>query len=71
VTALNHHVWRTADGAHVPHGHPDAAFLAYPAGDLVPVAVLAELDVDKPVAQKRASRPADKQVKASEGDKGT
>jgi hypothetical protein len=27
------HIWRTTDGELVPHGHPDAAFLAYAAGD--------------------------------------
>lgn len=26
------HIWRTADGDLVPHGHLEAAFLQYPAG---------------------------------------
>lgn len=29
---VDRHVWRTEDGRLVPHGDPDAAFLAYPAG---------------------------------------
>lgn len=65
---LDRHVWRTDDGRHVPPGHQDAAFLAYPAGDEVPDAVLGELG-DVPAA-KRGRRPADKADKAPVADKG-
>ncbi len=30
---IPHHIWRTDDGRLVPHGDPEAAFLAYPAGE--------------------------------------
>ncbi|ANN16249.1 hypothetical protein SD37_11735 [Amycolatopsis orientalis] len=33
---MDKHIWRTADGKLVEHGHPDAAFLQYPAGTDVP-----------------------------------
>lgn len=62
-------IWRTQDGRHVPDGDPDAAFLAYVEGDEVPADVLAEVD-GKP-ASKRGRKPADKAVKAAEGDKTT
>lgn len=45
------HIWRTGDGRHVPHGHLDAAILAYPAGDDVPDHVLAELAGDDEAAE--------------------
>lgn len=51
-------IWRTADGRHVPDGHPDAAFLAYGPGDQVPKDVLDEVE-GKP---KRGRKPADKQA---------
>jgi hypothetical protein len=65
------HWWRTADGRLVPHGHPDALFLAYAKGIEVPdhlaeqiglapaVRAFARADVpDEP--GKQASPPADK-----------
>lgn len=55
-------IWRTADGCHVPDGHPDAAFLAYADGDEPPADVLAEVE-GKP---KRGRKPADKQAPAPE-----
>ncbi|MFD6069436.1 hypothetical protein [Amycolatopsis lurida] len=33
---VDKHIWRTADGNFVEHGHPDAAILAFPAGTEVP-----------------------------------
>jgi hypothetical protein len=41
------HIWRTTDGRHVPHGHPDAAILAYPAGGEVPDHILDEITGDR------------------------
>lgn len=53
------HIWRTADGRHVPDGHPDAALLAYAAGDTVPDEVLDELTGDTKRSKARR-KPADK-----------
>lgn len=61
-------IWRTNDGRHVPDGDPDAAFLAYTDGDDVPAGVLEE--VAGKSAAKARRKPADKAVKAPEGDKG-
>lgn len=49
-----HHIWRTSDGRHVLDGHPDAAILAYAAGDQIPDHVADEVGV------KMAARPEDK-----------
>jgi hypothetical protein len=62
-------IWRTSDGRHVSDGDPDAAFLAYTDGDDVPAEVLDEV-AGKPAAKARR-KPADKAVKAPEGDKGS
>jgi hypothetical protein len=61
------HIWRTTDGRLVPHGHADAAFLAYPAGeelsdhDAKAKGVLAVYpDEKKTTAKKAVAKPADK-----------
>lgn len=54
------HIWRTDDGRHVPDGHPDAALLAYAAGDPVPDEVLDELKARRKPADKAKAQPADK-----------
>lgn len=62
------HVWRTDDGALVPDGHPDAAFLAYAAGDQLTdhdaeaKGLLAVYPAEKKSAKKAVSKPADKAV---------
>lgn len=57
------HIWKTGDGRHVLDGnHPDAAFLAYAAGDEVPDKVLAELTGDAKPAKKAAAKPSDKSM---------
>lgn len=61
------HIWRTADGRHVPAGHRDAAVLAYAAGDYVPDAVIDELTADTKRPKSRR-KPADK-AKAKPADK--
>ncbi len=61
-------LWRTADGRLVADGDPDAATLAYAAGDEVAPADEAKLPGDqpdpakaqRPAANKAAKRPADK-----------
>ena len=53
------HIWRTADGRHVPHGHPDAAILAYPAGDEVPDGLVVE-GAAEPEPPKAAPKAANK-----------
>lgn len=65
MTVTDRHVWRTVDGRHVPDGHPDAAFLAYPAGDDLPADVAAELvaataKAKAAPADKARTKPADK-----------
>lgn len=58
------HIWKTGDGRHILDGnHPDAALLAYAAGDEVPDKVIAELTDAKqrtPQANKSRPKPADK-----------
>jgi len=62
------HIWRTKDGKLVPHDHPDAAFLAYPAGeelsdhDAKAKGVLAVYPEKKAPVKKAAAKPADKAV---------
>ena len=56
------HIWRTADGRHVPDGDPDAAILAYPRGHDVPDDVTAELTGGTAKPVKQAPRPANKQA---------
>jgi hypothetical protein len=62
---VERHLWRTADGRLVQGGHPDAAVLAYTAGQEVPDDI-ARRDGLLPVkskakpADKAAARPADK-----------
>lgn len=62
------HIWRTKDGEFVPHGHADAAFLAYAAGDELSdqeakarglLTVYPEKSRRKP-ADKAVAKPADK-----------
>jgi hypothetical protein len=62
------HIWRTKDGTLVPHGDPDAAFLAYAAGDELSdreakarglLTVYPEKSRRKP-ADKAMAKPADK-----------
>lgn len=43
-------VWRTAVGTLVPDGHPDAAFLAYAPGTLVPDLVAAQVGLTAALA---------------------
>lgn len=72
VFKVPRHIWRTADDRLVPHGDPDAAFLAYPAGtellehDAEAKGLLgvypAEKAVSKP-ADKAVSKPSDKSAK--------
>lgn len=72
-TAAAFRVCRTLSGALVREGHPDAAFLAYPQGELIPVhdeleyrALLAPAPVSEvDVPEKQGRRPADKMVRAS------
>lgn len=66
-------VWRTITGAHVPDGHPDAAFLVAAEGDEIPDEVIIEpvadetvvdadhvAKVDEPTAsRKRGRKPVD------------
>lgn len=61
------HIWRTTDGKLVPHEHPDAAFLAYPAGEELTdhdAQAKGLLDVypdeKKTTAKKAVAKPADK-----------
>lgn len=59
---VERHVWRTADGRLVEHGHPDAAVLAYAAGQDVPDAEAERSGLKamrKPLDKARA-RAADK-----------
>ena len=59
------HLWRTAQGDRlVETGHPDAAFLAYPAGSDIPDDEAARYGLkSKPKpADKAAAKPADKAV---------
>lgn len=60
------HIWRTTDGRHVPHEHPDAAFLAYPTGAETPDEVLDEV-TGKPAGKARR-QPANKATQPA-GDK--
>lgn len=57
------HIWRTHDGALVPHGHPEAAVLAYAEGDELTdhdAQARGLLDV---YPDKAVSKPADKAVR--------
>ena len=62
------HIWRTQDGALVPSGHPDAAILAYAAGDELSdhdaeaKGLLAVYPEEKKAAKKAVAKPADKSV---------
>lgn len=76
---VNRRVYRTADGRLVEHDDPEAAFLAFPAGEDVPdaearrsglAAFLRHASNGDSAGSKRASRPADKAVHAPAGDKG-
>lgn len=65
------HIWRTTDKRLVPHGHPEAAFLAYPLGteladaDADRLGVTAVYPAEKALgktADKAAPRSADKSI---------
>jgi len=67
-----HHIWRTTDGRLVPTGDPDAAFLAYPAGEELAdhdaearglLDVYPSKAVDKP-QDKAMSKPEDKAARS-------
>ena len=73
------HIWKTADGKLVPHGHPDAAYLAYAAGDELTdhdaqarglLAVYPEKAKRKP-ADKAMAKPADKSASTRVPDQST
>lgn len=53
-------LWRTADGALVRDGDPDAATLAYAAGDEVAPADEAKVPDTDQAEEKAADKPADK-----------
>ncbi|MBM7788858.1 hypothetical protein [Tenggerimyces flavus] len=65
---ITEHVWKTVDGRLVPHGHPDAAFLEFPAGTEMGDDRARELGllVDdapksrRPAANKQAAKSEDK-----------
>lgn len=53
-------IWRTARGALVADGHPDAAFLAYAEGDEITAgdaALLAEAKQASPAPNKAKAKP--------------
>jgi hypothetical protein len=62
---VKRHLWRTADGRLVETGHPDAAVLAFTAGQEIPdetahrEGLLPPKQAAKP-ADKQAAKPADK-----------
>lgn len=59
-------LWRTTDDRLVEDGHPDAAFLAYTAGQEVPDRLAAELGLPgAPAGGKARTRPADKAAAAA------
>lgn len=54
---VDKHIWRTAEGTLVEHGHPDAAVLVYPAGTEVVDADAKRLrlaDIGKPEPEPEA-----------------
>lgn len=54
-------IFRTADGRHVPDGHPDAAFLAFREWDDVPAEVVKEIKALTAPANKQGRKPANKE----------
>jgi hypothetical protein len=60
---VERHIWRTASGELVEHGHPDAAVLAYAAGDQVPDEIAAKDRLSR-FAKKSTPKPEDKAVAA-------
>lgn len=59
---VDKHIWRTADGTLVEHGHPDAAVLVYPAGTEVVDADAKRLrlaDIGKPEPEPEAEPEKD------------
>lgn len=55
-------VYRTVEGRLVPEGHPEAAFLEFPAGADLPNVVAAALGLKQaePLEDKQAAKPEDK-----------
>lgn len=54
---VDSHIWKTSDGRLVEHGDPDAAFLAFAAGQEVPDDIARRSGL---VAFRARAKPADK-----------
>lgn len=70
---VDKHIWRTADGTLVEHGHPDAAILQYPAGTEVPDADakrlrLAEVGKTDPAPEPEAEPEPKKEAEPEKSD---
>lgn len=63
-------IWRTTGGDLVGDGHPDAAFLAYAAGEEVSEADVAKLKAAGKPADKAQAKPADKSQTSAAGKAG-
>jgi len=57
------HIWKTADGVLVPHGHPDAAILAYAEGDELTDHDAQARGLTTVYPEKAKPKPADKAVR--------